>query len=68
MTKKDYELIARNIKGSLQRELEIEREGNNTWSAQASLKVLAIGLADELLIDNPKFNPQKFLIACGLAD
>ena len=66
MTKKDYELIASVIKQAYTRELEIEREGNDTKTAQASLEVLSWRMADELQARSPKFNWFVFMKACGI--
>lgn len=63
MTRKDYELIAK----------EIWRAGyvkdNNKVRQQAKesmRRLIAIGLAVELEEDNPRFDQNKFLKACGL--
>ena len=62
MTKKDYELLAEAIRGSL---LE------SVWSASKinyaeQHKVTAKHVADALERDNPLFNRDKFVAACGV--
>ena len=60
MTKKDYELIAKAIKNAtadLIISANTETTDNIVW-----------GLALELEKENPKFNRNKFVKACGLDD
>ena len=57
MTKKDYELIAEAIRVQL-------TYSPNTLTG--GIKLVAIALADDLRVDNPKFDSKKFLTACGL--
>lgn len=62
MTKKDYELIAVTFK--------IVQDSNEGWytdSAMQAHKWMARALAETLQADNPKFNTDKFLAACGVA-
>lgn len=54
MTKKDYELIARTIRETAKRE-HYEVAGR-TFASQLTVAFMA---------DNPRFNPDKFLDACG---
>lgn len=56
MTKKDFELIANAIN-----ELFL---GHKNWSR--SLEQVANKLAEKLAETNPRFNREKFLIACGV--
>lgn len=65
MTKKDL-LIAETIKQSLQVELDIEAEGNDTKIAQISLKTLARHIATKLGRTNSRFNSYIFYNKCGL--
>lgn len=55
MTKKDYELIAEHIK-------EAPKGVFNEFYREA----FVCGLADKLKNDNPKFDRDKFLTACGI--
>lgn len=68
MTKKDYELIAHELK--FQHELlgynngQIEANGEND---SATVYVMSCRLwAQTLLSVNPKFNTMRFLTACGI--
>jgi len=63
MTRKDYELLAEAIRGSL---LE------SVWSAAKvnyteQHKVIALHVADALEWDNPRFSRDRFLAACGVS-
>jgi len=55
MTKKDYELIASAF-----------RYGNTIPANEHQLYWIADLLATKLLKDNPRFNKDKFLTACGV--
>lgn len=57
MTKKNYIRIARAIADALQRE---------NANPRATLNVLASRVADELALDNPRFDRPRFMRACGL--
>jgi len=59
MTRKDYVMIARTIKGN-QRQFKEGEEG------QTLLWILAHQFASELQADNPRFDRDKFLTACGV--
>jgi hypothetical protein len=59
MTKKDYELIAAAI--NLVGYANVSNE-----AAQTTLNKLARLLAEQLGNDNPRFNRDKFLQACGI--
>lgn len=62
MTKKDYELIAATIHD------QIKAWDNPVFPQERVLgiEILADALADRLELDNPKFDRQKFLTACGI--
>jgi len=55
MTRKDYNLIAEVLSYSL-----------NAIIDDMALEALASNFADELALDNPRFNRHKFLIAAGV--
>lgn len=55
MTKKDFELIARDIKN-----------GEYIGNAFESRNQIAKRLASSLAKTNPRFNREKFLTACGV--
>jgi hypothetical protein len=59
MTKKDYELIADAI--ATARKVEVSGGG-----VLVSVAHLANTLATELEIENPRFNREMFLTACGV--
>jgi hypothetical protein len=62
MTRKDYVLIAESIKGA------INYEGNfneNKDKAEA-LNYLALRLSSAFENDNPRFDRDRFLTACGV--
>ena len=60
MTKKDYELIADAIKTS--------RKVINGEAVLVSVEHLANTLATDLEIQNPRFNREIFLKACGVSN
>ena len=55
MTRKDYKLIA-----------EILRDSLDAIIDDLALEALASNFADELAKDNPRFNRERFLKACGV--
>lgn len=55
MTKKDYELIAREIK-----------DGEMLGNAFETKNTIALKLAKALQAENPRFDKEKFLKACGI--
>jgi len=69
MTKKDYELIASVIKGRMDNAIESYHFGYSDKDIQHATNTLA-DLADfmayELSQDNPRFDRQRFLQACGI--
>lgn len=60
MTRKDYELIAGVIKGSM------ENWDGFTPEAEEALRGLARSLSHKLGDYNPNFNRELFLTACGV--
>lgn len=61
MTRKDYEKLARGIK----KVVVIARKSNDpNYTQGVSHAIYAI--QDELEADNPRFNRERFLQACGL--
>lgn len=62
MTKKDYELIA----GIFKDQIKTWGEVHGNSERKLSLEIMADALADTLAYDNPKFDRNKFLIACGV--
>lgn len=57
MTKKDYELIAREIKKA--------RNSVLSDSEMGILNLLITGLSEALGAENPRFDRTKFFAACG---
>ena len=55
MTRKDYNLIAEVLSYSL-----------NAIIDDMALEALASNFADELALDNPRFDRARFLAACGV--
>ena len=65
MTKKDYELIANVIRYTKNHYLiNIPHKGKKEV-INATLEVLADELAERLQIDNPRFDFERFMTACG---
>lgn len=62
MTKKDYELIANTIKSTLGTYGGTVSHNNCKYA----INDLALAIANELKLDNPKFDRDKFLAACGV--
>lgn len=60
MTRKDYEIIAAAINQQVRNAAEIAR------TPHENLECLAIGMANRLAADNPNFNRDLFLSACGV--
>ena len=58
MTKKDYELIAQVF-------ADLESDFNNCGSDAVSLSIVVEELARALGKDNPRFDEDKFVKACG---
>ena len=55
MTRKDYNLIA-----------EVLRDSLDLIVDDLALEALASNFADELALDNPRFDRARFLAACGV--
>ncbi len=58
MSRKDYEAIAADIARSMDRTLSPH--------AEAVLRMLARDLAGTFEADNPRFDRDRFLVACGV--
>jgi hypothetical protein len=61
MTRKDYELIAKAINLAVRGAIALDRP-------LSELRFLAATLAMDLRRDNPRFDEDKFLKACGLGE
>lgn len=59
MTKKDYELIASTL-------AELMADFNNSGDDSVSLSLVCGELSDALAKENPRFNREIFLKACGV--
>ncbi len=62
MTKKDYELIAKVISNI---ENEYEQPNGEFWSLGYMTYLVARQFAEELGNDNPRFDNETFMKACG---
>ena len=62
MARKHYELIARRISRELT--LATAATSPEAKAARASIVHLAQRLADDLATDNPRFDCERFLLAC----
>jgi hypothetical protein len=58
MTRKNYVAIARAIKATADDQREI-------LGALSTLKLAAKRIADEMAFDNPRFDRERFMAACG---
>lgn len=63
MTKKDYILQAEAIRDS---KSALEYASLNLGETQRAIQVVAYTLANRLQKDNPKFDKNRFITACGL--
>ncbi len=63
MTKKDYELIARSVwrSGYVPDKNKVRQVAKT-----AMRRLIAIDLASSLKEDNPRFDREKFMSACGI--
>ena len=59
MTRKDYELIASVLRANGEKDWRGEN-ARETWEE------ICEELADSLAIDNPRFDRERFLAACGI--
>jgi hypothetical protein len=66
MTKKDYELIAEVIADTT--EMTQILSGLDMDSAERVISLLAGKLASSLEMENPRFNREMFLKACGVSE
>jgi len=62
MTRKDYVMIAESIKGAI----NYETEFNNNKAGEDVMKKFSVALALTLQADNPRFDRDRFLTACGV--
>lgn len=70
MTRKDYELIAAAIKSHVDRLRAPDRSGYAVANAAMGLPLAAVegtakSVATALALDNPRFDRQRFMAACG---
>ena len=65
MTKKDYELIANVISHTQSHYITNNELAKQKEVIDATLEVLADELAERLQIDNPRFDFERFMTACG---
>lgn len=63
MTRKDYILIAQAIKDAKPASVK-DDYGNGL---DVGVERAAFRLADALAVDNPRFDRERFLVACGVA-
>ena len=62
MTRKDYVLIAKSIKGALDYENNFKQDQNGARVISHVAQLLALSL----IADNPNFDRARFLDACGV--
>jgi hypothetical protein len=65
MTKKDYELIAGSVWRSVRSYEWIEKNKVKREAKRNALHLVATDLSARLAHDNPKFDKDKFMTACG---
>lgn len=65
MTRKDYELIAGAVSRSRMAKT-LDADAKRRGAAEDALRLVAIDLAATLAHDNPRFDRDRFLKACGL--
>ena len=63
MTKKHYTLIADAIAESVDAYAELDTAGD---MVRMALRDVALSIADTLEADNPRFDRNRFLVACGV--
>ena len=66
MTRKYYQLIAETIKRGYER----ARNGDNSTDVlgAAYMRIVAMNISEALCRDNPRFDANRFLAACGMGD
>ena len=64
MTRKDYILIANSIHQAME-DAKRHDSSSHVQAAKASINMLAEHIAIDLKRDNPAFNRDRFLNACG---
>jgi hypothetical protein len=64
MSRKDYELIAACIHRSRMVK-SLERDNKHRLQAIDGIKLVAIDLASTFAADNPNFDRERFMAACG---
>lgn len=65
MTRKDYELIADAIKDELGEYADVPGMGIDNSNERSAIVSTARAIADRLGEDNPNFDRERFLSACG---
>lgn len=65
MTKKDYKLIAESLNASTNDFLDFGLSEKDLTVIDEAVRHIVINLSMALGRDNPKFDPYKFLEACG---
>ena len=66
MTRKDYEALASNIRHAHQFVGNVAITKGKQEIARATMSVFVENVTQYLAADNPRFNRDKFLEACGL--
>lgn len=67
MTRKDYELIASRIKDARESARRNDRMNHDArGEAGEIIYDLALALSEDFKRDNPNFQPERFLTACGM--
>ena len=64
MTKKDYELLAQDVKAHFE-SMDEETQYTETENAKAEVKYALSYFARAMERDNPNFDREKFELACG---
>ena len=65
MSKKDYILIAETISAQLETSSLEDGHPDASYNEGLAIKRTAHALADAFAADNPRFDRDRFLIACG---
>jgi hypothetical protein len=61
MTRKDYEVISRGIRKAIE-----SCDENGRWAERDGVVLAAQSISIRLGVDNPDFDAQRFLEACGV--